>query len=39
MLDLSIFRIGPSSGRAEKISVISGRKIPAHDHPIRRVGP
>jgi hypothetical protein len=26
-LDLSIFRAGPGSSRAEKISVISGRKI------------
>jgi hypothetical protein len=27
------------SGRAEKNSVISGRKNPAHDHPTGRIGP
>jgi hypothetical protein len=26
LIDLSIFRAGPGSGRAEKISIISGRK-------------
>jgi hypothetical protein len=38
-LEVSIFRVGPGSGQAEKISVISGRKNPAHAHPTRRVGP
>jgi hypothetical protein len=38
-VDLNIFRDGPGSGWAEKISVISGRKNPAHDHPTGRIGP
>jgi hypothetical protein len=38
-VDLSIFRAGPGSRRAEKNSVISGRKNPAHDHPTGRIGP
>jgi hypothetical protein len=38
-LDLSIFRAGLGSGRAEKNSVISGRKNPAHDHPTGRIRP
>jgi hypothetical protein len=32
-------RAGPGSGRAEKISVIAGRKNPAHAHPTGRIGP
>jgi hypothetical protein len=38
-LDLSIFRAGLGSGRAEKNSVISGRKNTAHDHPTGRIRP
>jgi hypothetical protein len=38
-LDLSIFRARPGSGRTEKISVIAGRKNPAHAHPTGRIGP
>jgi hypothetical protein len=38
-VDLSIFRVGPGSGRAGKNSVISGRKNLAHDLPTGRVGP
>jgi hypothetical protein len=39
LIDLSIFRAGPGSGRAQIFFVISGRKNPAHDHPTGRVGP
>jgi hypothetical protein len=38
-LDLSIFWVGTGSGRAEKNSIISGRKNPAHDNPTGRIGP
>jgi hypothetical protein len=38
-LDLSIFRAGPGSSRAEKTSIISSWENPAYDHPTRRVGP
>jgi hypothetical protein len=41
-VEVSIFRARPKKVllfRAEKFSVISGRKNPAHDHPTGRIGP
>jgi hypothetical protein len=38
-VDLSIYRTGRVRAGLKKISVFSGRKNPAYDHPTGRIGP